>query len=96
METCISRSNSHAFASCSSPCPAQLGFRTLTVNAHKRCMARQKVSAYQKQPTVMASDKKEGGNFNPFRNKKKEVSHLKYSVNFVYLACPQLIVCAML
>ena len=45
----------------------------------------------------MASNKKEGGSFNPFRNKKKEVSKLKVCAgNVLFRMSPTMIVTAML
>ena len=77
IDTCMSRSDSHAFASCSSPCASQNGSRRHLAHTHTHRMSRQAAVSHR-QPTVMASGKKESGNFNPFRNKKKEVSQLKH------------------
>ena len=79
IDTCMSRSDSHAFASCSSPCASQNGSRRHTAHTYIHRTSRAQPSASHRQPTMMASGKKEGGKFNPFRNKKKEVRQSKHN-----------------
>lgn len=78
MDAGISRVESNAFASCSSPCSLHIGVRRQPSKSHIQFMARPRRSASRKQTSMMASGKQEGGNFNPFRNKKKEVNPHKF------------------
>ena len=72
IDSSMSRLNSHASASCSTPCALHRGKGRK--HSHRMYMQpRLQSPPCVRQTSMMASEGKEGRSFNPFRNKKKEV-----------------------
>ena len=72
IDSSMSRLNSHASASCSTPCALHSG-NSRRHSPRIYMQPRIQSSPCVRQTSMMASEGKEGRSFNPFRNKKKEV-----------------------
>ena len=72
IDSSMSRLNSHASASCSTPCALHTG-NSRRHSPRIYMQPRIQSSPCVRQTSMMASEGKEGRSFNPFRSKKKEV-----------------------